>query len=110
MLDVLREGTRRANEVAEETLRRHAHAFRRAAPLRQLDPGGDYHYRSDGERHGWNPETIAALQHAATTGSRARYDEFARAANGDPARPTTVRALLDFAEREPVPLDEVEPV
>ena len=29
-----------------------------------LDFGGEYHYRLDGERHLWNPTTVSRVQHA----------------------------------------------
>ncbi|AHG89885.1 ferredoxin-dependent glutamate synthase [Gemmatirosa kalamazoonensis] len=94
-------------EVAEETLRRHAAAFGQLdTPM--LEPGGEYHWRVQGEHHHWNPRTVAALQHAATERSAEKYERFAELANAEAAR-TTVRGLLDFAEREPVPLDDVEP-
>ncbi len=96
-------------EVAEETLRRHATAFHHVLPFRQLGFGGEHHYRSQGEHHAWNPATIAALQHAARTNSRAAYREFSRLASEERDRPVTLRGLLEFAEREPVPLEEVEP-
>jgi glutamate synthase (NADPH) large chain len=95
-------------EVAEETLRRHAAAFRRDTPLDRLDPGGEYHYRVQGERHNWNPATISALQRAATAKDATTYAEFSRLADAEHAG-RTVRGLLDFKECEPVPLDEVEP-
>ncbi|MDF1503378.1 glutamate synthase large subunit [Roseisolibacter sp. H3M3-2] len=97
-------------QVAEETLRRHAAAFR-PAPDGRLEPGGEYHWRAQGERHAWNPTTIAALQHAAAAegdAARARYDEFAAAADAEHAA-TTLRGQLAFAERTAVPLEEVEP-
>jgi glutamate synthase domain-containing protein 2/glutamate synthase domain-containing protein 3 len=96
-------------QVAEETLRRHGAAFGRVVPITQLDPGGEYHFRSQGERHAWNPRTIATLQHATRERSYATYREFSRAAEDEGASPTTLRGLLDFREREPVPLAEVEP-
>src|SRR5581483_7656192 len=39
--------------IAEETLRRHEIAYRTFAPVRQLDFGGEYHYRIQGEHHNW---------------------------------------------------------
>ena len=74
----------------------------------------------------WNPETIALVQHAvrvadgerrAVNGASRRagdawtkYDEYARLVNDDAARRATLRGLLTFrADREPIPLDEVEP-
>ena len=61
----------------------------------------------------WNPETIAALQHAVrdTNGSaQDKYDEYARMVNESATRKATLRGLLKFRDgAEPIPLDEVEP-
>jgi glutamate synthase domain-containing protein 2/glutamate synthase domain-containing protein 1/glutamate synthase domain-containing protein 3 len=95
-------------QLAEETLRRHTSAFKRPTPVDRLDMGGSYHYRNQGEHHNWNPLTISALQHAARTNSAERYDEFARLVNDETKSPSTMRGLLEFAERDSVPVDEVE--
>jgi glutamate synthase domain-containing protein 2/glutamate synthase domain-containing protein 3 len=98
-------------ELAAETLRRHRAAFQPATPDRRLDAGSEYHVRNPGERHGWNPATIATLQHAAWAGESgyAAYREFSRIASEVESHPSSLRALLRFAEREPVPLEAVEP-
>ncbi|MBX6332477.1 MAG: glutamate synthase large subunit, partial [Gemmatimonadaceae bacterium] len=96
-------------QVAEETLRRHAAAYHQVLPLRALESGGEFHYRSQGEHHAWNPATISTLQHAVRGRSAATYREFSRLANDERTRLATLRGLLDFAERAPVPIDEVEP-
>jgi glutamate synthase domain-containing protein 2/glutamate synthase domain-containing protein 1/glutamate synthase domain-containing protein 3 len=98
--------------LAQEALDRHARAWPGA--LDDLLPvGGVYAWRRDGERHMWNPETIALLQHAvrATNGnSQDKYREYARMVNEDAARRATLRGLLTFKQGlEPVPLEEVEP-
>ncbi|MEP7000952.1 MAG: glutamate synthase central domain-containing protein, partial [bacterium] len=95
-------------EVAEETLQRHAFGFGEVEPALALDSGSTYHYRVDGEQHNWNPRTIAALQHATRSGSATTYREFSRLADDENAR-FTLRGMLDFAECTPVPLAEVEP-
>jgi glutamate synthase (NADPH/NADH) large chain len=101
--------------VAEETLLRHAAAFRAAedsaeeatdAPM--LEDGSDYHYRIEGEHHHWNPGTIAALQHATRGNSTPSYREFSRLADAESAA-NTLRGRLEFVERDPVPLEETEP-
>jgi len=92
--------------LAEETLRRHAAAF--ASADEGIEPGSDYHFRIEGEHHNWNPRTIATLQHATRSGSATTYREFSRLADAETAR-FTLRGMLDLVEREPVPLDEVEP-
>ncbi|MEP7345836.1 MAG: glutamate synthase large subunit, partial [Gemmatimonadaceae bacterium] len=96
-------------EVAEEALRRHAAAFASGRRIDRLAPGGHHHYRNQGEHHNWNPLTISTLQHAVRSHSHERYSEFARIVNDEEGRPSTLRGLLEFREREPVPPDSVEP-
>ncbi|MDR3605754.1 MAG: glutamate synthase large subunit [Oligoflexia bacterium] len=96
-------------EIAEETLRRHRGAFS-VPSTRDLDPGGEVHYRAQGEIHAWNPETIAKLQHATKSGDARTFREFSELANGREGHPTTLRGLLDFDfPAAPVPREEVEP-
>ena len=96
--------------LGAETLRRHAAAWTRASTAERsdLDAGGDYHYRATGEHHLWNPRTIATLQHATRKSDFSTYKEFSRLADQD-MRGFTLRGLLEFADTEPVPIDEVEP-
>jgi glutamate synthase domain-containing protein 2/glutamate synthase domain-containing protein 1/glutamate synthase domain-containing protein 3 len=95
--------------IAEETLRRHAQAFDDRLAATRLDAGGEYQYRVQGEHHNWNPMTIATLQHATRGNSYATFKEFSRLANDETRRQSTLRGLLDFIERDPIPLEEVEP-
>ncbi|NLT69262.1 MAG: glutamate synthase subunit alpha, partial [Verrucomicrobiaceae bacterium] len=71
-------------QIAEETLIRHRAAFPDRhihAADRALDSGGVYQWRSDGEFHLFNPETIHLLQKAVRTGSYEVYKEYARKVN-----------------------------
>jgi glutamate synthase (NADPH/NADH) large chain/glutamate synthase (ferredoxin) len=132
--------------LATEALERHARAYPRGERGRAsassasggsydnvLPVGGVYAWRRDGERHIWNPETIALVQHAvrASNGrvgdalggdSRARdeirespayakYREYAHAVNDDAIRTATLRGLLQIRTEghEPIALDQVEP-
>jgi glutamate synthase (NADPH/NADH) large chain len=97
--------------IAEETLRRHRAAFpERSTALLRLPDGGDYQWRRDGEVHAWNPTTISLLQHAVRGGGWERYQAYAEAVNDESVTHRTLRGLLEVrADREPVPLDEVEP-
>lgn len=98
--------------VAEETAARHRRAFPARPPAEpDLENGGHYQWRRDGEYHMINPETVAKLQYAARRGSYEAYKEFARVADGEARRRATLRSLLEFkyAER-PIPIEEVEPV
>ena len=51
--------------IAREVIQRHRAGFEPREPgLLDLDFGGEYQFRLDGEKHLWNPETIVKLQHA----------------------------------------------
>jgi glutamate synthase domain-containing protein 2/glutamate synthase domain-containing protein 1/glutamate synthase domain-containing protein 3 len=102
------------HKIAEEALIRHRAAF----PDRHiqteeaaLDPGGVYQWRSDGEFHLFNPETIHLLQKATRTGSYEVFKQYAKKVNDQSENLSTLRGLMRFkSNRKPVPLDEVEPI
>jgi glutamate synthase domain-containing protein 2/glutamate synthase domain-containing protein 1/glutamate synthase domain-containing protein 3 len=97
--------------IAEETRRRHERAFpgvTSAKPL--LDLGGQYHFRAQGERHLWNPTTVARLQHAVRQEDIKSYKEYSDYINNHQGGLITLRGMWELvAERPPVPLAEVEP-
>jgi glutamate synthase (NADPH/NADH) large chain/glutamate synthase (ferredoxin) len=101
--------------LARETIDRHEQAYGPWGqdPKQQLLPvGGIYAWRREGERHMWNPESIALLQHAVRAGDDAqeRYDAYAKSLNEDATRKATLRGLLKFrTDLEPIPLEEVQP-
>jgi glutamate synthase domain-containing protein 2/glutamate synthase domain-containing protein 1/glutamate synthase domain-containing protein 3 len=96
---------------AEEVRQRHARAFpsRSGAPA-DLDTGGEYQWRRDGEHHLFNPETVFKLQHATRSGQYSVYREYTKLVNDQSRKLGTLRGLLDFKSGTPVPIDEVEPV
>ena len=96
--------------LAREALDRHARAYP-AATSELLPPGGVYAWRRGGEFHGWNPETIANLQHSARGENGAdSYERFQQYVNDVAVRRSTLRGLLRFREDvTPVPTDAVEP-
>ena len=98
--------------VERETLMRHAAAYPGAEVEDDddLEAGGLYQWRQRGERHLHDPSTIHKLQHAARTNDPAVYREYARLIDGGAEAPVTLRHLLEFANLEPVPIEEVEPV
>ena len=69
---------------------------------------GQFHWRKDGIKHAWNPETIATLQLATRTGNYAKFKEFSRLVDEKEA-PIFIRDFLGF-KRNPINIDEVEPV
>ena len=74
-----------------------------------LNIGGDYRWRRNGERHMFNPTTIAKLQQAVRLSDQASYDTYAKAVNEQAENLMTIRGLFEFDNLDPIPLDEVEP-
>ena len=99
--------------LIEEQKRRHAIGFPDAASERSkvLNNPGDFHWRSGGESHMWNPDTISTLQLAARNNSSEAYAEFSRRANDESTRRCTFRGLLKFKTdiNEAISVDQVEP-
>ncbi len=97
--------------IAKEAVARHRAAFEpRCHGELDFDFGGEYHFRLDGEKHLWNPQTIADLQHAVRTDDQEAYDRYAASINDQSRESATLRGLFAFVPGEPVPLEEVEPV
>ena len=100
--------------LEQEALRRHTlgYAAREDARSTTLPNPGEFHWRSAGERHAWDPTVIASLQAAARAGDGDAYRLFAEQANDDARANCTLRGLLRFKTGiagPAVPLDEVEP-
>ena len=104
--------------IGLETIARDAIAFHdKAAEYRQtsgnsktafLPDLGQFHWRKDGIKHAWNPETIATLQLATRTGNYQKYKEFTRLADKKET-PIFIRDFFDF-KRNPIDISKVEPV
>jgi glutamate synthase (ferredoxin) len=97
--------------IAQEVLVRHRAAF----PERRLDghalpAGGQYQWRSDGEFHLFNPESIHRLQKAVRNNNFATFKDYSRLVNDQATNLCTLRGLLDFKAGEVVPIEEVESV
>ncbi|HEY8943579.1 MAG TPA: glutamate synthase large subunit, partial [Polyangiaceae bacterium] len=97
--------------IAEECRRRHEKAYPKLTEaLPMLELGGQYHFRAQGERHLWNPTTVAKLQHAVRMEDVKSYKEYAAAINDPKSELITLRGAWELtSERPPVPLEEVEP-
>jgi glutamate synthase domain-containing protein 2/glutamate synthase domain-containing protein 1/glutamate synthase domain-containing protein 3 len=97
--------------LAQEAISKHEFAFR---PLSESEPelaiGGNYQYRSGGEQHLLNPDTVAKLQHSVRQKSYATFQEYSRAIDEQNQRLYTLRGLMDLkTAAHPIPLEEVEP-
>ncbi len=98
--------------IAEESRRRHERAFPpRPSGMAVLDSGGRFQWRSDGEIHLFNPETIHKLQRACRTGNFGVFREYTGLVNQQARKLCTLRGLLGFRfPAQVVPMEEVEPV
>ena len=98
--------------LIEETERRHRVGFPSldVNRLPVLTNPGDFHWRSGGDGHMWDPTSIANLQVAARNNSTEAYAAFARHTNEQTTRNCTLRGLLKFrmGVHAPVAIDEVE--
>jgi glutamate synthase (NADPH) large chain len=104
--------------VAEEVGRRH----RKAYPVdglppahRSLEVGGEYQWRREGEPHLFDPETVFRLQHSTRTGRYDIFKQYTRRVDDQSRRLMTLRGLFGLKNssnggREPVAIEEVEPV
>ncbi|WP_256839961.1 glutamate synthase large subunit [Ornithinimicrobium faecis] len=100
--------------IAQEVARRHEVAY----PLsgippyhRNLDIGGEYQWRREGPPHLFNPETVFRLQHATRAGRYDIFRQYTDLVDDQSAQLMTLRGLMRLSgDREPVPLEEVEPV
>jgi glutamate synthase domain-containing protein 2/glutamate synthase domain-containing protein 1/glutamate synthase domain-containing protein 3 len=101
--------------VAAEVAARHRIAYPdRPEELahRELTVGGEYQWRREGEYHLFNPDTVFKLQHSTRSGRYEIFKEYSRLVDAQSRRLATLRGLFELktGEREPVPIDEVEPV
>ena len=74
-----------------------------------LPIGGLYRYRKSGESHQYQGRLIHLLQSAVGTGSFEQYKKYSEGIHNLP--PINIRDLLEFKKlREPISIDEVEPI
>jgi len=96
-------------EVAAEVERRHARAFSdRLSATPDLDWGGEYQWRRDGEYHLFNPETVWRLQHATREKKYDLFKQYTKLIDEQSRHRATLRGLFEFEQRTPVPIEEVE--
>ena len=101
-------------EIADEVAARHATAYPSRPDQRrhrQLDLGGEYQWRREGEHHLFNPETVYRLQHATRSGRYEVFKQYTKSVDDQSRVLSTLRGLFEFVKAEkPISIDEVEPV
>ena len=93
-------------KIAKDAMALHDAAYNKSTTF--LLNQGQFHWRKDGIRHAWNPETIATLQLATRTGNYEKFKEFSRLVN-EKESPIFIRDFLGL-KKNPINIDEVEPV
>lgn len=101
--------------IGLDTIARDAEAYHKRAikkehsdvesPLPNL---GQFHWRYNGIKHAWNPETIATLQLATRTGNYETFKKFENLVDNKP-EPLFLRDFLDW-KHSPIDIEKVEPV
>jgi glutamate synthase (NADPH) large chain len=98
--------------IAEEVRLRHERAFgRQPVQPQELEAGGEYQWRRDGEYHLFNPDTVFKLQHATRTGQYRLFKDYTRAVDQQNEHRATLRGLFRLKPAgPPVPIEQVESV
>jgi glutamate synthase (NADPH/NADH) large chain len=99
------------NVIAREAQMKHQHAF---DPVTEFDTelavGGSYHFRTKGEYHLLNPETISKLQHAVRQDSFMSFQEYTELIDQQSRNMATLRSLMQIKKaKKPIPIEKVEP-
>ena len=74
-----------------------------------LEIGGQYRWRRNGEHHLFNPLSIAKLQDSVRTNKPQKYKEYSEIINNQSKQLMTIRGLFEFTNYDPISIDEVEP-
>ena len=98
-------------EIEKEITKRHSKAFhtKKVSANLDLEIGGEYRWRRDGEKHMFNPLSVAKLQKAVRNNEPKTYKEYAKLVNEQSKNLMTIRGLFEFSNYDPIPIDEVEP-
>ena len=101
------------DDIAADVASRHALAYldrpdERAH--RELEVGGEYQWRREGEYHLFNPDTVFKLQHSTRTGQYSIFKEYSRLIDDQSEKMASLRGLMKFKTgmRPAVPIAEVE--
>jgi len=95
-------------KIAADAVAMHRKTYASSATPNYLPNLGQFHWRKDGIKHAWNPETIATLQLATRTGDYEKFKTYSRLAD-EKESPIFIRDFLGW-RKNPIGIDEVEPV
>ena len=97
-------------EIEKEICSRYNKAYieEQSANL-DLEIGGEYRWRRNGEAHLLNPSSISKLQQSVRNNSFETYKVYSKLINEQNKKLMTLRGLFEFSNFDPIPIDEVEP-
>ena len=93
-------------EIEKEIYKRHKKAYKTTLGV---EFGGQYKWRRNGEKHLFNPLTIAKLQESVRSNKHSSYKEYSKLVNEQTKQLMTIRGLFEFTNFDPIPLKDVEP-
>tara|TARA_R110002012_G_scaffold321992_1_gene553246 strand:+ start:8237 stop:12745 length:4509 start_codon:yes stop_codon:yes gene_type:complete len=98
-------------EIEKEITKRHKKAFlsQEIAANLEIEVGGEYRWRRNGEKHMFNPLSVAMLQKSVRNNEPDTYKEYSKLVNEQSKHLMTIRGLFEFSNYDPIPLEEVEP-
>jgi glutamate synthase (NADPH/NADH) large chain len=96
------------DDIAKEVLVRHELAYENES--KELPVGGVYQWKRRGEKHLFSPEVIHLLQHSTKSNNYELFKKYAQKINDQTRDTLTFRGLFEFKKRNPIALEEVEPV
>ncbi|MGB3149970.1 MAG: glutamate synthase large subunit, partial [Maribacter sp.] len=98
-------------QIEKEIAKRHQKTYNKKEVAANLDLeiGGEYRWRRDGEKHMFNPLSIAKLQKSVRNNEPDTYKEYSNMVNEQSQNLMTIRGLFEFSNYDPIPLEEVEP-
>ena len=98
-------------DIAEEAYGRYEKALSpNVGSSLLLEAGGNYHYRKNGEKHLWTPQTLSDFQRAVRSNDRKYYKKFASYINNQEKHLCTLRGLFKFKPTTAISIEKVEPV
>ena len=97
--------------LVKEIERRHEIGFPEIdeSKISSLQNPGDFHWRSGGDSHMWDPKGISTLQLAARNNDEEAYWTFSKHANENTTKNSTLRGMLKFkSQNKSIDIEEVE--
>ncbi|WP_031495291.1 glutamate synthase large subunit [Bryobacter aggregatus] len=97
--------------IAREAKMKHEFAYRPMSSFAtDLDQGGNYHFRVNGEFHSINPDSVTKLQHAVRQNNFATFEQYSKTIDEQNQHLCTLRGLMEFQYADvPLSIDDVEP-